>query len=83
MEDDLVDELRLHTDDEASLKTLKFISEAADEIESLRYQLAKTTRLLRETTAELKFASIFVRSREKMHPEGLKLYDELLERLGI
>lgn len=34
-------------------------------------------QLLVRCSDELRHASIFVRSREKMHPEGLKLYDEL------
>jgi len=37
--------------------------------------------LLSEAAAELRHASIFIRSREKMHPDGVKLYDDLLARI--
>lgn len=37
--------------------------------------------LLREALIELKHARVFIGSREKMHPTGIGLYDELLEKI--
>lgn len=34
--------------------------------------------LLLECLVTLRHASVFVRSREKMHPTGLELYDQLV-----
>ncbi len=36
--------------------------------------------LLEEAELELRRASVFVRTREKMHETGLMLYDDLLRR---
>lgn len=40
-------------------------------------------KLLEEAELELRHSSIFVRSREKMHPTGLDLYDDLLRRIQV
>lgn len=37
--------------------------------------------LLDEVIVTMRHARIFITSREKMHPTGIELYDELLEKL--
>ena len=37
---------------------------------------------LQETITTLKHARIFISSREKMHPTGIELYDNLIEKLN-
>lgn len=37
--------------------------------------------LLREAALELNHSKVFVRSREKMHPDGIRLYDDLLDKI--
>ena len=37
--------------------------------------------LIEEVYHTMKHAQIFIRSREKMHPTGIKLYDELLKKI--
>lgn len=37
--------------------------------------------LMKEVISTLRHAEVFIRSREKMHPTGQKLYRELLEKL--
>lgn len=37
--------------------------------------------LLREAALELNHSKVFIRTREKMHPDGVKLYDELLDQI--
>jgi hypothetical protein len=37
--------------------------------------------LLLEALAELNHARVFISSREKMHPVGIGLYDDLIERI--
>lgn len=39
-------------------------------------------RLLAEALVELNHAAIFVRSREKMHPEGVRQFDDLRSRIA-
>lgn len=36
---------------------------------------------LSEVITTMRHARVFISSREKMHPTGVELYDELLERL--
>ena len=38
--------------------------------------------ILQEILVTMKHARIFITSREKMHPTGVELYDELLEKLA-
>jgi len=38
--------------------------------------------LLAEIIVTMRHARVFISSREKMHPTGIQLYDELLEKLG-
>jgi len=37
------------------------------------------TELLKKIQIELRFCRIFITSREKMHPTGIKLYDKLCQ----
>lgn len=39
----------------------------------------KYRELLLECLVTLRHASVFVRTREKMHPTGLELYDQLVK----
>ena len=39
------------------------------------------TEILTEILSTLEHARIFITSREKMHKDGVKLYDELIDRL--
>lgn len=50
--------------------------------EAAEARLAEAKRLLYECQATLKHAAVFVRTREKMHPAGVELYDALLARLA-
>jgi hypothetical protein len=38
---------------------------------------------LREVIVTMRHAHIFIISREQMHPTGVKLYDELLDKLAV
>lgn len=40
---------------------------------------AKYREILLECLVTLRHASVFVRTREKMHPTGLELYDQLVK----
>lgn len=44
-------------------------------------RIAELYELLGESGMELARCKIFVGSREKMHPDGLTLYQELLDRI--
>lgn len=37
--------------------------------------------LVEDAVVTLNHARVFITSRQKMHPDGVKLYDELIERL--
>lgn len=37
--------------------------------------------ILADVIVTMKHARVFISSREKMHPTGIELYDELLEKL--
>ena len=53
---------------------LKLMDEAAARVEQLE-------AALRETIVTMRHAHVFITSREKMHPTGVELYDELLTKL--
>lgn len=40
-----------------------------------------TENILRDVIVTMRHARIFITSREKMHPTGVQLYDELLAKL--
>jgi len=42
----------------------------------------RAMHLLRHAALELNHASVFIRTRQKMHPDGVKLYDELLGEIA-
>lgn len=39
--------------------------------------------LLEECFVTMRHAGVFIRTREKMHPDGITLYDELQEKVNI
>lgn len=39
--------------------------------------------ILQDITVTMRHARVFITSREKMHPTGVKLYDELLAKLVL
>ena len=39
--------------------------------------------LLDDVLSTMGYARVFIASREKMHPEGIRQYDELMESLAI
>ena len=39
--------------------------------------------LLDDVLSTMSHAMVFIASREKMHPEGIRQYDELMESLAI
>lgn len=41
----------------------------------------RAMHLLRQAALELNHSKVFIRSREKMHPDGVRLYDELLDEI--
>lgn len=43
---------------------------------------ARQDGALEDALVTLRHARVFVTSREKMHPDGVKLYDELIDRLS-
>lgn len=57
--------------------------EVLDEMDhESKYQSATSLpELLSEILVTLKHARIFIISREKMHPEGVRQYDELLAKV--
>ena len=65
---DLPQRLRLNA-------TIPLVMEAADRIEALE-------AVLREVIVTMRHAHVFITSREKMHPTGVELYDELLTKIA-
>ena len=55
--------------------------EIMDEMDNEAKYLPAGGPLLNEILITMKHARIFICSREKMHPTGIQLYDELIERL--
>lgn len=53
----------------------------AQPVRALVERLAEAERLLAEAMVEMGHASIFIRSREKMHLAGIQQYDETLAAL--
>lgn len=49
--------------------------------QSLLNEFTQQRALLRETLVTMKHAHVFITSREKMHPTGVGLYDELVEQI--
>jgi hypothetical protein len=47
-------------------------------IAELESEVAKRNHRISQLTAELKHCSVFIRTREKMHPSGIELFDRLL-----
>lgn len=59
---------------------IKPYSETLDEMDhEAKYMPADT--FLADVITTMKHARIFIVSREKMHPTGVELYDDLLEKL--
>ena len=55
---------------------------ATEIVTAIGYHKKKYNDLLIRAIAELTHARTFIRSREKMHSDGIKLYDELLDELN-
>ena len=48
-------------------------------IAKLESEVAKRNFRISQLTAELRHCSVFIRTKEKMHPHGIELFDQLLE----
>lgn len=61
--------------------TAKPYGEVLDEMDHEAKYLPATIISLEDVLTTLKHARVFIASREKMHPIGIELYDELTKRI--
>jgi hypothetical protein len=57
-------------------------SETLMRCQRLEARVKQLTELLTEVDLELAHCHVFVRTREKIHPDGLKLYHDLQVRIS-
>ena len=65
---------------EVPCDAIKEINEIIQHLTDFGYK-KKYNDLIKRAIAELTHSRVFISSRQKMHPDGIKLYDEFLDEL--